>query len=530
MRSTRRAGGRRHVIPSVEPVERRLLFAAGIPRPEHVVIVVEENRWYHEIIGYRGAPYINELAARGALLTNFRAITYPSQPNYIALFSGSTHGVDDNDKPDPIDAPSLGGELIDAGYDFAGYSESLPSVGYNGSRRGDYRRHHAPWTNFTDVPKTDHLPFSHFPDEDDYDELPDLSFVIPDMDNNMHPDAPIDDGDEWLEDNLDPYIDWAQRNNSLFILTFDEDDREHDNHIVTLFVGPMIKPGRYDTRYDHYDLLRTLEDMFDLPHLGRSADRHGGTPIREIWRGTTTPAGTRVVGRHLFFNNSEYDDDDRSADKRDDGAIAEEKEALLPGRRANAENVSSYTRGINGVMVDVARLPSGASVGAGDFVLRVGDGRGSWSAAPSPREVDTRRGDGEGGSDRITLTWNDGAIVNRWLQVTVRATSRTGLNRDDVFYFGNLVGEIGNNAGQATVGVTATDLALLRKHLDGEDDVEADGPDDPFDHTRDGEIDSDDIRAARTNLSRTLNLFTAPSVAATAILVAPAGPAAKRDG
>ncbi|HZN65331.1 MAG TPA: alkaline phosphatase family protein [Tepidisphaeraceae bacterium] len=526
MESHRRAGTR---TSCVEPVEPRLQFAAGIPRPDHVVIVVEENRPFDEIIGYEKAPYINSLAARGALMTNYRGITYPSQPNYLALFSGSTQGVTGSGRPSRrFTDPSLGGELIRAGYDFAGYSEDMPSVGYDGTSYDGYRRRHNPWVNFTDVPASDNLPFTHFPDEDDYDELPDLAFVIPEQEHNMH-DGPREDGDAWLRENLDPYVRWAQDNNSLFILTWDEDDRDHDNHIVTLFVGPMVKPGRYNTRYDHYDLLRTLEDMFDLPHLGRSADRRGGTPITEVWRPVET--GPRVAGRLLFYNNSAYDGASRVADARDDHAIAGDKEALLPGRRADIDNVSTYTRGINGVMVDLAERPSTSSLGIADFTLRVGDGRGNWSAAPSPRMITTRRGAGVGGSDRVTLVWADRAIANQWLQVTVRATSRTGLRRDDVFYFGNLAGETFRaSAGKTVLTISADDAAVVRRRF-GADDAAAPaaGPDDAWDHNRDGDVDLLDVLAVRANLSRALALFTAAPAAASALLAVPTPAPIRRE-
>ena len=116
-----------------------LLMAAMLPglaharswRPAHVVVVIEENHGYERIIGNPDAAFINELAARGALLTNSHGIQHPSQPNYLALFSGSTQGVTD-DRPvpgTPLNGPNLGAALIAKGYTFAGYSEGLPAIG-----------------------------------------------------------------------------------------------------------------------------------------------------------------------------------------------------------------------------------------------------------------------------------------------------------------------------------------------------------------------------------------------------------------
>ena len=270
---------------AVEPLESRLAMdsaapaaVAPPPRPDHVVIVVEENKSFNDIIGYSGTPYINSLAAEGALLTSYYGVTYPSQPNYIAMFSGSTQGVDDNSTPHTFTAPSLGGQLIAAGFDFGGYSQSLPYAGFTGGSSGDYKRKHNPWVNFTDVPASDNLPFTAFPE--DFSKLPDVAFVVPDQEHDMH-DGTRGKGDRWLRDNLDPYVQWAKTHNSLFILTFDEDDHDENNRVATLLVGPMVKPGRYDTRVDHYSLLRMLEDMYGLSHLGHAAT---ATPITGMWR------------------------------------------------------------------------------------------------------------------------------------------------------------------------------------------------------------------------------------------------------
>lgn len=113
---------------------------SGVPRPDHVVVVIEENRGYEDIIGSPQAPYLNELARQGANLTQFYAITYPSQPNYIALFSGSTQGVNGNDCPNDLTGHNLASRLLQADLTFVGYAESLPSVGYTGCNSGPYVR------------------------------------------------------------------------------------------------------------------------------------------------------------------------------------------------------------------------------------------------------------------------------------------------------------------------------------------------------------------------------------------------------
>ena len=124
--------------------------APSLPRPDHVVMVIEENHSYSQIIDSPDAPYINRLAAQGALFTESFGITHPSQPNYLALFSGSTQGITDNSCPHTFTTPNLGHNLLAAGLTFAGYSEDLPSVGSIVCSEGHYARKHNPWVNWQD--------------------------------------------------------------------------------------------------------------------------------------------------------------------------------------------------------------------------------------------------------------------------------------------------------------------------------------------------------------------------------------------
>jgi hypothetical protein len=141
------------------------------------VVVVMENRSYSDIIGNRSAPYINALAQSGALFTHSFAITHPSEPNYLALFSGSTQDVMDDSCPHSYGSPNLATSVVAAGGTFTGYSESLPSAGYRGCEASPYARKHAPWVNFSSVPPQENQPFSTFPH--DLTALPTLSFVVP---------------------------------------------------------------------------------------------------------------------------------------------------------------------------------------------------------------------------------------------------------------------------------------------------------------------------------------------------------------
>ena len=250
-----------------------------IPSPSHVVVVMEENHSYSEIMGSSQAPYINTLASVGAVFTHSYGVSHPSEPNYLALFSGSTHGVTTDNCPLTFSSGSLESQLLAARKTFKGYSEELPSVGSMVCSYHEYARKHVPWTDFSTGKSTNNLPFSYFPSSN-FASLPTVSFVIPDLMDDMH-DGSIQQGDAWLQQHLMNYVTWARNNNSLLIVTFDEDDSTTSNHILTLFVGPMVKPGKYTQTINHYNVLRTIEQMYKLPYLGKAAT---ATPITNVWK------------------------------------------------------------------------------------------------------------------------------------------------------------------------------------------------------------------------------------------------------
>ena len=265
-------------------------------QPAHVVICILENHAYSQIHGNSAAPYINSLLSDPytALLPNSYATAHPSQPNYLMLFSGNNQGVINDNVPTsiPFTTPNLGHELISAGFTFAGYSETQPSVGYTGATSGLYARKHNPWVNWqgtgtNGISSSFNLPLTSFPTN--FNNLPTVSFVIPNLVSDMHNggtgNGPIATGDAWIQTNLDAYIQWCKTNNSLFILTFDEDDNSVTNQIFTTFTGQDIKTGNYTQKISHYNVLRTLEDLYQLPYAGHSAD---SSFITDIWR-TTLP-------------------------------------------------------------------------------------------------------------------------------------------------------------------------------------------------------------------------------------------------
>src|SRR5205823_5249309 len=170
--------------------------SARVPRYSHIVVVIEENHSYEQIIGSPQAPYINSLARAGALFTNSHAVTHPSEPNYMAITSGSTRGLSSDACPFGTSHASLGSELIAAGLSYADYSESMPSQGYHGCGSGEYARKHNPAANYTKLPATANATFAAFPR--DFARLPTVSLVVPNLLDDMH-DGTMAQADTWLK-------------------------------------------------------------------------------------------------------------------------------------------------------------------------------------------------------------------------------------------------------------------------------------------------------------------------------------------
>lgn len=260
---------------------------APLPRPDHIVIVVEENHSFSQVIGSRAAPYLNSLVKRGALLTNSSGVAHSSQPNYVALFAGFTDIVPGNHCPLSFSTPNLRSALASVGRTFAGYAEGLPETGATDCTVASYARKHNPWVNWQGFLANSVLPsenrsFTEFPS--DLNALPTVSMVVPNLRHDMHDgkdDDRIRDADAWLQTAIAPYVRWAESHNSLLIITWDEDGVWFDRHIPTIIVGPMVRPGRYREKSNHYTILRTVLDMYGARPIGLSQEV---SPLRSIWK------------------------------------------------------------------------------------------------------------------------------------------------------------------------------------------------------------------------------------------------------
>jgi hypothetical protein len=201
-----------------------------------------------------------------------------------------------------------------------------------------------------------------------------------------------------------------------------------------------------------------------------------------------------IAARRVFYNQSAFDGNSAAANAADDAAIAPDKSALLPGAKATFANYTTYPRGLNGIMIDIAGLPGTPT--AADFAFRVGNTNNLtlWTPGPAPASVTVRPGAGTGGSDRVTLVWGADAPKKKWLQVTVLATPNTGLAQPDVFYFGNAVGETGNSAADARV--TSADALRVLGNVTASATVA-----NRYDINRDGKVGAADRLIILGNLS-----------------------------
>jgi subtilisin-like proprotein convertase family protein len=284
--------------------------------------------------------------------------------------------------------------------------------------------------------------------------------------------------------------------------------------------GERFSIDSYDDNQAISDL--ALSDRGRLVTVWNSLGHDGGAPgVNGDWGVygqrfdlIVKPPAATVAGRYVFYNGSRFDGGDAGAGASDDLAIVGDKSALPAGAAPAFWNVTSYDKGLNGIMIDVAGLPDGAALKPDDFTFRTSAGAGggptTWADGPAPASIDVRRGAGVGGSDRVTLTWRaynrldasplPQAVANGWLTVTVKANDHTGLATPDVFSFGNLIGETDGAAG-GTGGwrVNALDLGAVKKALNS-----TVGPSAATDVNRDGRVNALDLGIVKRNLNRGL--------------------------
>ena len=234
-----------------------------------VLIIVFENTDFGDAVKQ---PYFSSLVKEGALLTNYHALTHPSQGNYVAMIAGSLLGVKD-DKPVNLDQRHIGDLLEEAGKSWKLYAEDYPGNCFLGRSSGNYVRKHVPFLSFTNV-QNNPTRCAKVVHSDEFQKdfmggnLPAYSMYVPDLKNDGH-DTGVAFGDKWLKAHFDKTLHSSKfPDDLLVVITFDESSHNLDNKIYMLMLGPSVKVGSTsDIRYDHYSLLKTIEDNLGLGSL-----------------------------------------------------------------------------------------------------------------------------------------------------------------------------------------------------------------------------------------------------------------------
>jgi phospholipase C len=264
--------------------------SAEVPHFSHVVLIVMENKGFDQIIGNPDAPTINSLVWHYAFLTNYYAIAHPSEPNYLALASGSTQGILTDCTICAVNAPNLTDTLGAAGISWKLYAEDIPSPGFNGITFGLYARKHVPFLYFDDVldnpsRRARIVSFGDWNNDLATGNLPRYSMVVPNLCNDMHS-CPVRVGDAWLGRFLPPLLSSPEMKAGVVFIVFDEAQGPNASshgggRVAALVLGPLVRPGASSPQpLDHYSLLRTIEQSWGLPLLGDSATT---APISGIW-------------------------------------------------------------------------------------------------------------------------------------------------------------------------------------------------------------------------------------------------------
>ena len=270
---------------------------AAVPPASHVVVVLEENHPYSSVIGNSSMPYINSLATKYALSTQYYANTHPSIGNYLMMTAGQI--ITNNDGyMSTISSDNVVRHLLTMGKTWKSYAESLPSTGYTGGDKYPYIRHHNPLSYFSDVvnssvQKMNLVSFSHFATDLANNNLPNYSFIVPNQLHNAH-DGTLAAADTWLKTYIAPLLANANfMKDGLLIIVFDEsydsDTAYGGGHVATVVIGPQVKRGyRSGTHYQHQNLLKTTLQALGAGSYPGSAS--SANPMSDLF-GTSSGSG-----------------------------------------------------------------------------------------------------------------------------------------------------------------------------------------------------------------------------------------------
>ena len=270
---------------------------ATVPAFSHVFEIVMENHEYGSVIGRPDSPYVNGLAAKYGLATNYFAASHPSLPNYFALTAGSTFGIASDCTTCYVNATNIADQVESSGRSWKAYMEDMPAPCYMGASAGNYAMKHNPFMYYTDIRDNAArcaahvVPFTQFGVDMSSGQVPSFVWITPNMCNDTH-DCPVSTGDAWLSNVVSRIIGSAAfRNGGVLFITWDEGSSNASccgdawgGHVATLVISPKsIAGARSSIAENHYSLLRTIEDGFGLGHLG-AAGWSSSVPMREYFR------------------------------------------------------------------------------------------------------------------------------------------------------------------------------------------------------------------------------------------------------
>ena len=251
-------------------------------RPAHIAVLLMENEEYGDIIGSSDTPYINSLAKRYALAKQMYAITHPSLPNYLALSGGSTHGIDSDCTDCTVLGAGLAGQLNAHGISWKGYMEDLPHPCFTGASAGDYAKKHNPFVYYRAIladPTSCNrvVPLTQLAADERSGHLPRFIWITPNLCHDMHDCGPAV-GDRFLSTLVPPLL-RALGPQGVLIVTWDEGSSDagccrlaSGGHIATIVAGGLATPrASLGKPADHYSVLQTIDDLFDLPRFGSAA-------------------------------------------------------------------------------------------------------------------------------------------------------------------------------------------------------------------------------------------------------------------
>ena len=433
-----------------------VMFATGVfaavPPSSHVVVVMEENHSYSSVIGCSCMPYLNSLANKYGLATQYYANTHPSIGNYFMLTTGQI--ITNNDSYNTtVTADNLVRHLMTAGKTWKSYAESLPYAGYTGWDTNGYVKHHNPFAYFSDVvnssnEKQNLVPFPQFASDLNNGQLPDFSFVIPNINDDGH-NGTLQQADSWLQTHIAPLLaDPAFQQDGVLIIVFDEsydsDTAYGGGHVAMVTVGPQVAAGvKSTTRYQEQNILRTVldslgvstypgaagsaQDMSDM--FGSSSSSNSGTTGSVVM----SPASGATVSSPFTVTAS---------------AIANSGYNIT-GMYVYLDNVAVYHNSSNSLSTSVS-----ASAGGHTVLVKAWDNTGHIYQNSASVTVGSSSSSSTGS---VTLSSPiSGSSVGTPLQVSASATANSGYNITGMYVYLDNVAVYHNSSSSLSTSVSAS--------------------------------------------------------------------------